>query len=109
MLGVGKKSKKARKEDRYLKAALEDAEPKLEIVDNRSEMALNKFELYFRVYLLVKYYYGLFAEINQDIRTRYGETTLYLTYLFKPDSTEPEGRLFQMLDFLKPNAPNAVP
>ena len=61
MLGVGKNRSKARKERKHQSEALYENDQKLEIVDNRSEMSLSRFELYFRVYLLVKYYYGLFA------------------------------------------------
>jgi len=57
-------------------------------------MSQNKFELYFRVYLLVKYYYGFFDEMATTIRDEYGDTSKYITYRFKPDSSEPEGRLF---------------
>ena len=72
-------------------------------MDTRSEISQNKFELYFRVYLLVKYYYEVFHEINNQIRLKYDQTKKYIMYRFKPDSSEPEGRLFQILDFLKPN------
>lgn len=109
MLGVGKNRKKNRKERSSLQYSEEQSGESLQVVDTKSEMSQTKFELYFRVYLLVKYYYGFFDEMANIIRNEYGNTSKYITYRFKPDSSEPEGRLFQMLDFLKPNRPFADP
>ncbi len=64
MLGVGKNKGKSNKSKKSRDDSMDYSQPRLEIVDSKSEMPQNKFELYFRVYLLVKYYYGLFADIN---------------------------------------------
>jgi hypothetical protein len=78
------------------------------VVDTRSVLPINKFDLYFRCYLLVKYYNDLFAEINRELISKYNkdDQVKYFIYHFNPESSCPEGKLFQILAFLVGNQNN---
>ncbi len=63
MMGVGRRNRnrnrdRIRSQQDRTPEAIEGqrTEPRLAIVDDRSEMPMHKFELYFRVYLLIRYY-----------------------------------------------------
>ena len=66
------------------------------VVDTKSEFPINKFDLYFRCYLIVKYYNNLFSELNRELMAQHtnDESVKYFIYHFSPDSSNPEGKLF---------------
>lgn len=64
MLGIGKSKKRSKSSDRNKSESSKYNQDKLMVIDTRSELPINKFELYFRCYLLIKYYDQLFRDIN---------------------------------------------
>lgn len=70
MLGVGKNKKRTRSADKSNRSYFTESSSsdKLMIVDTKSQMSLNKYELYFRCYFVIKYYIGLFDEINSGLK-----------------------------------------
>ncbi len=51
--------------------------------------------MYFRTYLLIKYYKNLFETINKHLTTtNTNSQKIYVIYHFKPDTSTPEGKLF---------------
>lgn len=102
MLGVGKSKRKSKSYDRNKSESSNYTRDRLMVVDTRSELPINKFELYFRCYLLIKYYGTLFRDINHELQEHYNrdDAVKYFVYHFSPDSNCPEGKIFQIISYI---------
>ena len=64
MFGVGKNKKRSRSFSKSIEYEEKPHTEVLEVADKSAELTYKQFSLYFRTYLLVKYYKELFKRIN---------------------------------------------
>ncbi len=60
--------------------------------------------MYFRVFLLIKYYEKLFAKLKEDINEVNGDSGKFINYYFQTDQTKNEGKLFTLVTKMGDNS-----